>query len=100
MAFRESVDSGGDAHRLFGLRWQTLQDIASRTASTASPPCDRILTDVAKFLDRLGLSGFDGWKNYPDLSGVTPTPAPWATPFRTIADLNITPTPARWTHAL
>lgn len=90
----------GDEHRLFGLRWQTLQDIARRTSATTTlEPTRRILADVAKFLDRLGLSGFDGWKGYPDLSGVTPTRAPWVTLFRTMPPLTITPTPARWTHA-
>jgi hypothetical protein len=96
---RESVRSGGDAHRLYGLRWQTLHDIARRTADTAPPPCDLILRDVARFLRRMGLSGFDGWKGYPDLSGLTPTRAPWATLFGTTPNLTITPTPARWTHA-
>ncbi len=104
--FAEIADSLGtliarpdDRHRLFGLRWQTLQDIARRTAATAPPPADLILRNVAEFLHRLGLSGFDGWKGYPDLSDLTPTRAPWATLFRAIPNLTITPTPARWTHA-
>ena len=88
----------GDAHRLFGLRWQSLQDIARQSAATAPPPYDRILSDVAEFLACMGLSGFDGWHVSPGLSNVTPTRALWATLFRTIP-VNITPTPARWTHA-
>lgn len=96
---RSPIRLPGDEHRLFGLRWQTLQDIARQSAHTAPPPADLILRDVAKFLDRLGLSGFDGWKDYPDLSDLTPTRAPWATLFRCIPDLNVSPTPARWTHA-
>lgn len=96
-SLRSPVARTGDEHRLFGLRWQTLQDVARR--SVAPPPFGQLLTDVAAFLDRLGLSGFDGWKDYPDLLGVTPTRAPWSTHFRPIPDLNITPTPARWTHA-
>lgn len=88
-----------DEHRLFGLRWQTLHDIARRTAaSTTLEQAKLILSDMVTFLDRLGLSGFDGWKDYPDLSHLTLSRAPWATLFHAIPDLNITPTPARWAH--
>ena len=99
-SLKSSRRESGDEHRLFGLRWQTLQDIARRTAATTTlEPAKLILSDVAAFLDRLGLSGFDGWHVSSALSNVTPTRAPWATLFRTLPNLNITPTPARWTHA-
>ncbi len=101
--FAEIADSlnsphrvSGDEHRLFGMRWQTLHDIARRTADAAPPPFDQILSDVAKFLRRMELSGFDGWYVSAGLSNVTPTRAPWATLFRTIPGLNSTPTSARW----
>lgn len=93
-SLNSSIAQEGDKLRLFGLRWQTLHDIARRTAATTTlEPAKLILSDVAKFLDRMGLSGFDSWKGYPDLSTLTPTRAPWATLFRTIPNLNITPTP-------
>lgn len=98
-SLRSPIAVPDDARRLFGLRWQTLQDIARRSAASAPSPFDRILSDVATFLDRLGLSGFDGWKDYPDLTGLAPARAPWATQFRTVPNLSVIPTPARWTHA-
>lgn len=119
-SLRSPIALPGDEHRLFGLRWQTLQDIARRATASAPPPYDLILRDVATFLDRLGLSGFDGWYEVFDGSDLTPTPADWATLFREIAELGelvparalwvipfstvdgldaVFPTPARWTHA-
>jgi hypothetical protein len=89
----------GDETRLFGLTWQSLQDVARRVGQHTDPPFDRLLSDVAAFLDQLGLARFDGWKVSADCGDITPTPAAWAGLFRQLPDFPfITPTPARWTH--
>lgn len=120
-SLRAPIARPDDERRLFGLRWQTLHDIARHTAAiTPLQPAKLILANVAKFLDRMGLTGFDGWHEVLGEGGLTPMPAAWVTLFRELAELGELvptravwvipfctvdgldadfPTPARWTHA-
>jgi hypothetical protein len=67
------MTDAADAGRLFRLQWQDVLDVSRQAARTAPWPQKVVLDDVARFLARMGLEYFDGFRRVVGLTLLPPS---------------------------